>query len=137
MTKDLVEHDCSILGKIYLNAFHGGEKGRCVQLTIPNGYAQMTFAEAKQFFKECLASIKDTEKQYDQKPPWWEIITKKMPPSKYSREPNIIRAAPCDHEPPTPRPKLKEQWKVDHHCGGDCEECPIWPCEDSFEQKET
>jgi len=58
---------------LLLSSFHGGSKnGRCVQLTIRTEYAQMTFDDARAFFKEAIRAIDDIEKSYNEKPPWWE-----------------------------------------------------------------
>ena len=78
MSRDLLEHDCSVKGYIKLNAFSGGvERLRCVQITVPiGGYAQMTFQEAKTLFADCIKAIEECEKEYDKNPPWWETLAK-------------------------------------------------------------
>lgn len=78
MTEDLVEHQCDVRGSLLLSSFFGGVKnGRCVQLTTPSDYVQMTFDDAKAFFKEAIKTIEAIEKQYNENPPWWEQIAKK------------------------------------------------------------
>lgn len=79
MTKDLVTHRCTIkpFQLIYVNAFAGGENGRCVQITTNMDYFQMTFKEAVDFFKTCIAEIEKLNEEYDKNPPWWEAWKEK------------------------------------------------------------
>jgi len=74
MTEDLVEYGCSVQGRLWLSSFWGGKKGRCVQLTMKTDYVQMTFEEAKQYFKRCIEAIEKQEIKLNADPPWWERI---------------------------------------------------------------
>lgn len=74
MGEDLVEHKCSIKGRIHVGSFWKGK--RCVQVTIGVEYAQMTFTEAKTFFKESVEAIEKLEKEYNENAPWWERMAK-------------------------------------------------------------
>ena len=79
MSRDLVVHETSVNDNIlYLNAYHGGKDGRCVQLTIQNGtYCSMTFKEAIDTFQTMIAEITKLNEEYDLNPPWWEQLNKK------------------------------------------------------------
>lgn len=75
MAKVLVVHECTVRpDRVSLSAFHGGKNGRCVQLTTLNDYVQMTFKEAVDFFKTCIAEIEKLADEYDRNPPWWEEV---------------------------------------------------------------
>lgn len=77
MSRDLLDHQCSINGYVKLNAYSGGEKNpRCVQVTTPKDYVQMTFSEARILFINMAKAIADLEDEYDKAPPWWEKILK-------------------------------------------------------------
>jgi len=89
MGEDLLEHECSVKGKIYLNSFWGGEHERCVQVTIGLEYVQMTFKEAKRLFKKAIKTIEKKEKEYDKNPPWWEQLWLKSKTNKQHSEESL------------------------------------------------
>jgi len=76
MTVTLIdEFECDVKGYLKLNSFAGGDKGRCVQLTTPyEGYVQMTFDQAREFFKLAIEEINEIESRFNEYPPWWEVI---------------------------------------------------------------
>lgn len=75
MTVTLVERrPCDVKGYLILNSFAGGDKGRCVQLTTPEDYVQMTFDDARSFFREAITKIDEIENQFNECPPWWERL---------------------------------------------------------------
>ena len=65
--------------KLFLTSFWGGEKKRCVQLTMkPDDnkdwvYATFTFEEFEKYCKAFLKAIKKQTKKYNKNPPWWEF----------------------------------------------------------------
>ena len=77
MTEDMLDWDCDKRGCLKLNSFWGGKGyGRCVQLTtpLPDGYVQMTFDDARTFFRDAIRLIDAREEGYNENPPWWETI---------------------------------------------------------------
>ena len=84
MSNALIEWDCDVDGYVKLNSFWGGkEDRRCVQLTTPSkGWVQMTYNDARAFFQECIQAINDIEEEYDDNPPWWEVINNSSISSK-------------------------------------------------------
>ena len=85
MSRELIEEWASDIGISYakLNSYWGGDENkRCVQLsinTIENAcYLKMTFNHAKEFFKTCLDEMEKVEKEYNENPPWWEVINKSV-----------------------------------------------------------
>ena len=64
-------------GYIGLDSFWGGsEFKRCVQITIATNYVQMTYEDAKEFFRKCIKEIELIENRYNDNPPWWEEMHK-------------------------------------------------------------
>jgi DNA-binding Lrp family transcriptional regulator len=105
VSRDLVRHETTVDNNIvYLNAFHGGKFGRCVQLTIQNGtYCQMTFKEAVELFETMIGKIKKVEEEYNRNPPWWEqkkldrsllLLTRTI---KYDAKGNVISDTITNH----------------------------------------
>jgi len=89
MTEDLIELDCDVEGWLKLNSFSGGlERGRCIQLTtpLPNGYVQMTYNQARRFFRQAIKEINKIEKRYNENPPWWEEIQNSLRPKENQEE---------------------------------------------------
>ena len=83
MSKDLLEHACSIGGMIYLTSFWGGKNKRCIQLTLDSGsYVQMTNREAKKFFKDALKAVYRIDIKYTKNRPWWESLSEAMEEAK-------------------------------------------------------
>ena len=80
MTVDLVTHRCTVTPyrHIILNAFHGGKRGRCVQVTTHKDYVQMTFKEAIDFFRTCISEIEKLDAEYNRNPPWWETMGERV-----------------------------------------------------------
>ena len=80
MSRDLVIHETTVDNNIlYLNAYHGGDVGRCVQLTIrEKSYCSMTFKEALDLFQTWIVEIQKLTEEYDMTPPWWEELQKKV-----------------------------------------------------------
>jgi len=80
MTVKLIDPwDCDVRGYLLLNSFSGGkENPRCVQLTTGGGegYVQMTFDDARAFFQEAIDKINEIEEQFNEDPPWWEVLQK-------------------------------------------------------------
>ena len=77
MTVDLIDPwDCDVEGYLILNSFAGKNASRCVQLTTGGGegYVQMTFDDARTFFQEAIDKINEIEEQFNECPPWWEVI---------------------------------------------------------------
>jgi len=77
MTVKLIDRrPCDVEGYLILNSFWGGkEKRRCVQLTTPKDYVQMTFDDARAFFKECIKKINEIDEKFNEYPPWWEVLS--------------------------------------------------------------
>jgi len=81
MSYTLIDWYCDVNGGLTLSSFFGGKKmGRCVQLTIQTeegvDYVQMSYDDARDFFKEAIKQINKTEKQYNETPPWWEELSR-------------------------------------------------------------
>ena len=82
MTIELIEQWDSDINWTYLklNSYWGGSKHkRCIQLTINTRehacYAQMTFDNARKFFQKALNELDKIEKQFNENPPWWEVLS--------------------------------------------------------------
>ena len=84
MTEELIREWVSDINATYmkLNSFWGGKNKRCIQLSINTGvhacYIQMTYGNARDFFKEAIKQIDDIEARYNESPPWWEEIDKSI-----------------------------------------------------------
>ena len=75
MGEGLVDWKCDKLGYVHLNSFWGGTAyGRSVQITIGREFVQMSFEDAKTFFREAIRLIEARDEGYDENPPWWETI---------------------------------------------------------------
>lgn len=80
MTEKLIDRwDCDVESYLILSSFWGRTKNRrCVQLTVNRGpdasYAQMTYDDARLFFKLAIEEIDKIEKRYNENAPWWEEI---------------------------------------------------------------
>ena len=75
MAEDYLEWECDKLGYIKLTSMWGGEGyGRCVQLTTDKGYCQMTFDNAREFFRDAIRLTDAMEEGLNENPPWWETI---------------------------------------------------------------
>ena len=85
MTKEILVHGCDINGTIYLTSFWNG-KERCVQLT-PSGieYTQMTYSDARKFFKDAIKAINKIETKYNKNRPWWESLSEAMEEAKHEK----------------------------------------------------
>ena len=75
MTEQLIEQWDCLEGYLMLNSFWGGKDNkRCVQLTTQGSYVQMTYDDARLFFKLAIEEIDKIEARYNDNAPWWEVI---------------------------------------------------------------
>jgi len=75
MGEPIMDWSCDKLGQLSLNSFWGGEGyGRCVQLTLHREYVQMSFDDARTFFRDAIRLIDAREEGLNENPPWWETI---------------------------------------------------------------
>lgn len=74
MAEDYLDWVCDKKGYIKLTAFWGGkEYGRCVQLTTPSdGYSQMSFDEARKFFRDAIRLTDALEEGLNEYPSDWD-----------------------------------------------------------------
>lgn len=80
MTQQLIEKFDCLEGMFLLTAAWGGKDGRVVQITTGEnshvGYSILTFDDAKKTFAKAIREIKKLEKEYNENPPFWEVISK-------------------------------------------------------------
>ena len=89
MTETLIEQWDCLEGYLKLNSFWGGKDNRrCVQLTSPSGtgYVQMTYDDARLFFKLAIEEIDKVEARYNENAPWWETINNSSETTKINKE---------------------------------------------------
>ena len=82
MTKEILIHDCDVNGTLYITSYWGGKDGRCIQLTPSTEYVQMTYDNARKFFKDAIKAINNIETEYNKDRPWWESLSETMEEAK-------------------------------------------------------